>query len=36
MMVIELPTGVRFELPTENLDLVRTVVEAVVRGDYPA
>ena len=34
-MVIELPTGVRFELPTENLDLVRAVVEAVVRGDYP-
>ena len=33
-MTIELPGGVRLELPTGNLDLVRTVVESIVRGDY--
>ena len=35
MMKIELPGGVRLELPTGDLELVRTVVEAVVRGERP-
>ena len=34
-MKIELPGGVRLELPTRDLELVRTVVEAVVRGERP-